>query len=107
MLRPTEQPRRVLPADFFDAMELSALAYGGIGAGRWYSFKAGKPVAPLCAFGHARDLHVDGESALRNASLDELTNDMCVLAVSSHKRTRNGRIGFPDWCRWLNVHRGQ
>lgn len=103
----TEQPRRVLPADFYDAMELSAEAYGGIGAGRRYVSRDGKVVAPLCAFGHARDLYVDGESALRNAGLDELTNDLCVVAISSKKRAPGGRIAFSDWCRWLNVHRGQ
>lgn len=105
MPRPKIQPRRVLPAAVYDTLEIGALAFGGIGAGRWYD-KRERPFdyPPLCGLGYGHYLGIEGE--IRKAGLTEELNDLCVVAVSSKKRARNGRIAFADWCQWLNVHRG-
>lgn len=49
--------KKRIPADIFDALEFSALAFGGIGAGLYneYVFDADGervPVAPYCIVGH-------------------------------------------------------
>lgn len=58
----TTQQKRTLPADVFDALELSALIYGGIGAGclsltRTAEGDATEP-EPHCVIGHA--MFLDG-----------------------------------------------
>lgn len=68
-------PRRILHADVYDALELSALAEGGIGAGQYFEeyvpssapfCAVGRAVAlgaPFCAVGHVMAL---GGEAWRN-----------------------------------------
>lgn len=108
--------RRVLPADVFDALEFSALAYGGIGAGRWT-----QGGAPLCAVGHAvvASGGHDGAVLMSDTFHAEIVlvapwlaacedeNDRAVRAINTRrKRERNARVSFADWCAELGVERG-
>lgn len=60
--------RVVLPADVYDTLELSALAYGGIGAGSFGEGTGGGPLVrvldehcpPMCAAGHAYASGIEG-----------------------------------------------
>lgn len=110
MTTKTTQPRRVLPADVFDTLELSALAFGGIGKGRYFDFAGDKVVAPVCIIGHGYCAasksgfpfdHSDAEvilTALYNAGITVGVNDDAVGG--------DGSIDFPEWCKRLNVVRG-
>lgn len=92
---------RVLPADVYDTLELSALAYGGIGGRDWTD----RHDRPLCVMGHAIEAAPDFRSeytpfykALVRANIHLATND---AAVPSRRR-----VSFREWCRRLNVVRG-
>ena len=51
------QKQVVLPADVYDALELSALVHGGIGAEYFIAEAVGdNPPPPLCVMGHAEFL---------------------------------------------------
>lgn len=110
--------KRTLPADVYDALELSALAFGGIGRGAYldWDFDGDDAKAPRCILGHAAwlvdDLRVmsDGEvcsvlyEQLGNA---ESVNDTAVRSIN-WRRGRDGdrRVSFKAWCKELNVERG-
>lgn len=111
-----KQPVRVLPADVYDTLELSALAYGGIGAQRFYDqdYPVGEP---YCAFGHAYFASGSTDSpymtdnkitaALVKAGIYVADNDKAVRRYNTQLgRHPNARIPFDDWCRILNVRRG-
>lgn len=93
-----------LPADVYDTLELSSLAYGGIGAG---NNQVGG--TPYCVYGHAR--FADGwmgdvEIALRCTGLTLFTNDNAVSDFNTrHGLDAMSRIGFADWCDELGVER--
>lgn len=100
---------RVLPAKVYDAIQLSALMYGGIGAGRWADGEV-----PVCYVGH---LHATGNIksllALDPFGISELHNDEAVmgcrltLPVTLDVGKRAGRISFEEWCKRLDVVRGE
>jgi hypothetical protein len=102
---------RVLPADVYDALELSALVYGGIGAGWYYwppmGVSPGEEI-PHCIFGHADAC--DGEviqPALMKVGIDTVVNDDAVHAVQKRKPSMDTpRITFKQWCKELGVVRG-
>lgn len=111
MSETTTKAQRVLPADVYDALELSALAYGGIGAGSWSQWGGDMAGAPYCAFGHAGHLDAFGchtvAEALADARIGVCTNDNAVIRIN----TRAGmpgmnRVSFEDWCAELGVVRG-
>lgn len=115
-----ESVKRVLPADVYDALELSALAFGGIGAGRLHDgVHAGN--CPVCIYGHAIfanncyglfDRNNPIETALDNMGkagddyFAPLVSDGAVLAINSRLgRPANSRVTFKEWCKELNVTR--
>lgn len=111
----TTTTTRVLPADVFDALEFSALVYGGIGSLRrteereksFEDLRIGV-ATPRCVFGHA--LFLDGagamcEEALISVDINVYTNDDAVKAVNERKGGV-GRVSFADWCAELGVERG-
>jgi hypothetical protein len=91
------KPQIVLPADVYDTLEFSSLAYGGIGAG---SYTGGRDWAPLCVYGHASYADSGSEmwGALSAAGVGINQNDKAVGS--------KGRIPFGEWCKRLNVARG-
>jgi hypothetical protein len=106
---------RVLPADVYDTLELSALAYGGIGGGRFHD----KRGAPYCVRGHAaaaasssdKDWYPRGgpvNEALTDAGLGLAPNDRAVHSLNARRDGAwlNRRVRFEDWCKELNVVRG-
>ena len=115
----TTKDHRELPADVYDALELSALAFGGIGAGSLtadhaypYGVRGWHAVDPLCAMGHAGAL--DGKylggawKAVTKTGIDGPVNDFAVRVINRRKRRpRNARVTFREWCRELNVVRGE
>lgn len=96
---------RILPADVYDALELSALVYGGIGAGR---FREANGV-PYCVLGHASDLDVDVHGALRDSGIGVATNDDAVYAINVRRGTgyQDARVSFEDWRTEIGVTRGE
>jgi hypothetical protein len=98
---------RVLPADVYDTLELSALAYGGIGGGMYFEYGAAdfRPKGPLCAIGHIA-FAMPGEPPDNTWDavdllwpIDSTDNDRAVGKSGN-------RISFAEWCRRLNVVRG-
>jgi hypothetical protein len=111
---PTTKPIRVLPADVYDALEFSALVFGGIGGITSYDPPGSD--APNCAYGHAahvtnvRSILADTPTlvALRTAGIDAVfDNDSAVGRLDARKGRRRGvRVTFREWCRELHVIRG-
>jgi hypothetical protein len=102
--------RRVLPADVYDALELGALVFGGIGGG---SLDDGYG-QPLCAYGlapvlggkHTFDTFDPIEDALFEAGITTSENDHAVRAINGRLgRPANDRVTFRRWCKRLNVVR--
>lgn len=101
----------ILPGDVYDALHLSALAFGGIGAGMfcvegdapWDSapIRTGNGT-PVCAIGHA--IFLDGQYRGPNCLADVVGNAMGGGAVNDGAfAPGEGRIPFREWCRRLNV----
>jgi hypothetical protein len=109
----TEKITRVLPADVYDALELSAEAYGGIGAGQWH-----KNDCPICFVGHvyyagiSETCDIDPQwlrdaMLLHDDSLEGLS-DRAVRAINARNgiEDRESRVSFADWCAELGIVRG-
>lgn len=107
---------RVLPADVYDALDLSALAFGGIGGGRVKD----DCFTPLCAAGHARFLDsgkANGRAGVVRDTLDAVfvgddfvvgVNDRAVAAINRRKGAPSyARVTFEEWSQELNVVRGE
>jgi hypothetical protein len=98
---------RVLPADVYDTLELSAYAFGGIG-GMWPTENG----RPHCAVGHAHFTEWGcGEvcNALKTA-LEYVANvnDSAVARINARKGADPAaRVTFREWCDELGVVRGQ
>lgn len=98
--------KRVLPADVYDTLELSALAYDGIGAGRFC-----RDNTPCCVFGHAYRAVAVGldviTDALRSAGIGINNNDEAVERINKRKnKPFDTRVSFAEWCAELGVVRG-
>lgn len=111
----TAKPRVVLAPDIYDTLELSALAFGGIGAGR---FLKGEPApeyeaqgaAPVCAIGHAIAAGVCARpwEFRSRTGFGALENDTAVYRINTRKgKTGEARVTFEEWCAELNVVRGE
>lgn len=103
---------RVLSADIYDAIELSARAYGGIGAGSWDRSEDGERV-PFCVHGHADFIcgdasALDVKRVLYAAGISLGANDRAVERVNIRKGVYlRDRISFEEWTAELNVVRGE
>lgn len=84
----------MLPADVYDTLELSALAYGGIGGGFYFSHGI-----PCCPLGHARAAGILWRE-LFAADINECVNDHALGDAGQ-------RVSFEEWCRRLNVVRSE
>ena len=99
---------RVLPADVYDTLEFSALVFGGIGRLAWRACGPHGTV-PLCALGHATvaDPTDTMRRALHAADIFAAENDAAVLSINLRKNSpRSARVSFGEWCKELNVIRG-
>lgn len=101
---------RVLPAEVYDTLELSAIAFGGIGAGECFVNDE-----PYCLAGHflfAADTESLAPNPMRAALLGprECYADFNDPAVQRINRRRgaplNARVSFAEWCAELHVVRG-
>jgi hypothetical protein len=106
---------RVLPADVYDALELSALAYGGIGQPEIH-----RGEAPCCLYGHLAEvsgtdsiweLRPEIDEALTRPELygyvDGDTSDIAVRKINrSLGKPVESRVSFKQWCKELGVVRG-
>jgi hypothetical protein len=114
----TTQQKRVLPADAYDFLELSALAYGGIGAEAWADKGFSRPdvnqgiAAQCCLFGHAS---AGGDDPYTNEVTDALEavgillheNDVAVHAINARKHAGdNDRVSWDEYRAELNIVRG-
>lgn len=106
--------KRVLPADVYDALEFSALAFGGIGAGSYWGECRGEEIdKPMCAIGHRWAIAPgEGEdsvtwAAFVSADIEEYVNDAAVRAINARLgKPQDSRVTFEQWCKELNVIRG-
>lgn len=94
---------RVLPPDVFDALELSALVFGGIGRGQCYNYDGDN--APWCVHGHGKSCGMNDEGGVWVPMLDRLgitphRNDAALSDVPDDER-----VTFRQWCKRLNVVR--
>ncbi len=114
--------KRVLPADVYDALELSALVHGGIGGGTfgmlgdrpsnsmWESSDCG---TPRCIHGHAIWITGDHFTSIRavisDAEIGMKVNDDAVARINARLGTPDyyTRVPFADWCAELGVERGE
>lgn len=104
-----DKPQIVLPGDLYDGLQLSALAFGGIGCGRFYD-KLGDP---CCVFGMANfgpELNHPGarlfEAGITTCEDSDTHrgNDTAVRAINIRKGANQGaRVTFEEWCAELNV----
>ena len=110
-------PRKTLPPDLYDFLELSALAFGGIGAGQYLKTDTD---TPYCALGHVgkgergfgrtllAPLPFELRRTLRQAKVTEAENDAAVRALNlRHGRSPNARVTFKQWAKALNIVRGE
>lgn len=117
---------RVLPADVYDFLELSALEFGGIGAGYFgESYHSTRTdiayglAAPYCVLGHAAAAapagtpltgidQLETTQALRTAGIKTYINDDAVKAINARLgRDDEARVPFEEWARELGVVRGE
>lgn len=93
--------KRVLPADVYDAFELSAFAHGGIGGGKAFDYLG----HPVCILGH-RD-HICGSLPGRNAVDRALESAGLGIDLNDEHTPLDGsRISWAEYCRRLNIVRG-
>lgn len=112
-------PLRVLDANVYDALELAAEAFGGIGAGRAFDYTSGdrdddSSLAPNCMLGLA-DFATDDSDFLGNAIVRAMRrlgtgageSDAAVRAINERRgRRRNARVPFELWRQELCIVRG-
>jgi hypothetical protein len=103
--------RRILPADVYDTLEFSALAFGGVGGVIYFDYDALDRSArsPRCIHGHA--------SAATNPESDYFCTDnpisSALVRVGIFSQENDAavglanRISFKTWCRRLGVVRGE
>ena len=102
--------QRILPADVYDALELSALAFGGIGGDLMYDSHR-----PRCLLGHIEFCdrgNGEMERAVRRAFGGDVSlveqNDPAVERINKRRGTYpSARVPFDAWCKELNVVRGK
>ena len=106
--------QRVLPADVYDALELSAEVNGGIGGGA-----TADEWGPCCVIGHVSFLCVGSCSTEGHQMISALgeafdfrsyveANDNAVAAINKRAgRPERTRVPFTEWCKELNVVRGK
>lgn len=115
----TTAGKRVLPADVYDFLELSALAEGGISAGKFTRFD-GRDLAHCgCIHGHAGQALADdlelpcaeadeAREALLAAGIDFPENDEAVRAINCRKGIpfADDPVTWREFVTELNVVRG-
>ena len=103
----------VLPADVYDFLELSALAFGGIGGGRYRM--SSDPVSPYCVLGHAGASSYDPDHevlravrvALSRAFGDTAGGTTEVIGANDTVVPEGKRLSWSTYCRKLQIVRGQ
>lgn len=103
---------RVLPAPVFDKLKANVVAYGGVGAGRYFTDLGREP---FCIIGHAAD--IDGsiycyDQSVRDALLaigvGPRASDDAVRAINAARgrdADSNARVSWDDWATELEIER--
>lgn len=102
---------RTLPADVYDALELTALAYDGIGQPDEFDSSG----APVCILGHAAfaggDIYDSPlAESLRKAFawIPGANSDEAVERINERRgKPPQERVPFSEWCKELDVVRGK
>ena len=95
-----------LDKDVYDTLELSALAFRGIGYGRYYS-GCDTQRQPNCIVGHASWTGIISDP-LRGTGelLDAALNDQAVLAYNAaHGRLSQTPLTWKQYCKQRNIVR--
>jgi hypothetical protein len=105
-----------LPADVYDALELSAYAFGGIGQPQVFLRDLhGVITAPVCIIGHCK--FVQGHDTFAGPVFDALCtalvgflgslSDAAVREINRrHGQPLSERVNFREWCAELHIVRG-
>jgi hypothetical protein len=96
---------RVIPADVYDYLELSAEAAGGVGG---WAFRDDQGV-PVCIWGHAGDANAsEVVDALSGTGISFVTNDDAVAEINAKigVERHSARVPFALWAEELGVVRG-
>lgn len=104
--------QRVLPADVYDTLELSALVYGGIGGAEM--FERDDSTVPICLMGHAGAAQntcwaYDSPmwQAIHKAGVGVTANDYAVRTINTRRgRPPYARVPFKAWTKELRIVRG-
>lgn len=105
-----KRPRLELHPDLFDAMELSALVFGGIGKETWsadgnfsrFDLAAGLG-EPCCGIGHACFI----EGAVHQGLIHTALGGFVFVGDNDEAVGTAKRISFKTWCERLNIHRAE
>lgn len=124
-----EKRVRVLPADVYDTLELTALAFGGIGLWRDFDYLPDGAVlgylpdgavlplgCPVCVHGLAQFAEgsaVTVSAALMDAGIRRSDNDNAVVKIVRRRDvglselSGDERVTFKQWAKELGVVRGE
>lgn len=99
--------KRVMQAQVYDYLELAALAFGGIGMGK---YSQGNARAPHCALGYAGEgvPSCVGDDTIY-AEFERLGITVCAndIAIEMYRRLASDeRVSFETWCKLMRVTRG-
>lgn len=109
------QQQIVLPADVYDTLELSALAEGGIGYGRFSTATVGGAEQPCCIIGHAKACDYESQrtewgtiwQALLRAEIGVSFNDRLISdAIGSVAANQGVRLSWDAYVKLGNIVRG-
>lgn len=109
---------RPLDPDIYDALELSAMEFGGIG--RLIAYESDSEwdsvvVKPVCLWGHLDYIGAYNDLSTNSLSLEKALNgpivsenDKGVLNINLKKgRDPNARVSFEEWCEYFGIVRGE
>lgn len=110
----TTKEKRILPADVYDALEFSALAFGGVGGQAWFtdgSVTGNTPDAcPICIAGHAYAIEPAAilDNAIRRLVPSLGQNDAAVQRINRRKGAKsNARVSWKEYTREIPIVRGE
>lgn len=102
----TQSEKIVLPADEFDALEMSVYVAGGVGRGIFFEDHFWHGCAPVCLLGHLAFVHNTSAGMLPNP-VSTTRNDAAVDRINARKGAPHGaRVSWEEYTKELPLVRG-
>lgn len=111
----TSTIERGLPADVYDTLEFSVLAYKGIGAPSVFTEWGNAESGPCCLYGHGLLASNSGRGVLTNriarilakAGIEPQDSDRAVYAIRQRRnKSCDYRVDWKEFTRECNIVRG-